>query len=63
MATILVVEDDRNMRLLTSARLGDLYTVITACDGVEAMEAIHKGGVDMIVACLLYTSPSPRDTR
>ena len=53
MATILVVEDDRNMRLLTSARLGDLYTVITACDGVEAMEAIHKGGVDMIVADIM----------
>lgn len=50
MATILIVDDDRNMRLLTSARLGDLYTTICACDGVEALELIHKGGIDMIVA-------------
>ena len=53
MATILVVEDDRNMRLLTAARLGDLYTVISACDGAEAMEHIHKGGIDMIVADIM----------
>lgn len=53
MATILVVEDDRNMRLLTAARLGDLYSVVVACDGVEALEQIHKGGVDMIVADIM----------
>lgn len=45
MATILIVEDDRNMRLLTAARLGDLYTTVCACDGVEALEYIHKGGI------------------
>lgn len=49
MATILIVEDDRNMRLLTAARLGDLYTTVCACDGVEALELIHKGGIDMIM--------------
>ena len=53
MATILVVEDDRNMRLLTAARLGDQYTVVVACDGVEALEQIHKGGIDMIVADIM----------
>lgn len=53
MATILVVEDDRNMRLLTAARLEDQYTVICACDGVEAMEYIHKGGIDMIIADIM----------
>ncbi len=53
MATILVVEDDRNMRLLTSARLRDSYTVKTACDGVEAMELIHKGGIDLIIADIM----------
>ena len=53
MATILVVEDDRNMRLLTAARLGDLHSVVVACDGVEALEQIHKGGVDMIVADIM----------
>ena len=53
MATILIVEDDRNMRLLTAARLEDLYTVICACDGVEALEYIHKGGIDLIGADIM----------
>ena len=53
MATILIVEDDRNMRLLTAARLEDLYTVICACYGVEALEYIHKGGIDLIVADIM----------
>ena len=53
MATILIVEDDRNMRLLTQARLGGLYTVLTAGDGLEALEIIHNGGVDMVVADIM----------
>lgn len=53
MANILVVDDDRNMRLLTSARLSDTYTVVTACDGLEALEFIHKGGIDLIVADIM----------
>ncbi|MDO5547404.1 MAG: response regulator transcription factor [Eubacteriales bacterium] len=53
MANILVVEDDRNMRLLTSARLSDTYTVVTACDGLEALHIIHKGGIDLIVADIM----------
>jgi DNA-binding response OmpR family regulator len=53
MATILVVEDDRNMRLLTAARLSDAYHVVTAGDGIEALDIIHKGGVDLIVADIM----------
>lgn len=53
MATILIVEDDRNMRLLTSARLSDSYAVITACDGVEGLEKLHKGGIDLIIADIM----------
>ena len=53
MATILVVEDDRNMRLLTAARLGDLHNVVCAGDGVEALDIIHKGGIDMIVSDIM----------
>lgn len=53
MATILIAEDDRNMRLLTAARLGSLYTTVCACDGVEALELIHKGGIDMVVADIM----------
>ena len=53
MANILIVDDDRNMRLLTKARLGDLYTVTTACDGIEALEIIHGGGIDMVIADIM----------
>lgn len=53
MAKILVVEDDRNMRLLTAARLEDHYTVVCACDGLEAMEQIHSGGIDLIIADIM----------
>lgn len=53
MANILVVEDDRNMRLLTSARLSDAYNVLTACDGLEALEQIHKNLIDLIVADIM----------
>ncbi|MDO4491628.1 MAG: response regulator transcription factor [Lachnospiraceae bacterium] len=53
MATILIVEDDRNMRLLTAARLGDQYNTVCACDGVEALELLHRGGIDMIVADIM----------
>ncbi len=53
MAKILVVEDDRNMRLLTAARLEDMYTVVCANDGIEAIEEIHKGGIDLIIADIM----------
>jgi len=53
MATILVVEDEKNMRLLTAARLEDQYTIICACDGIEALEHIHKGGIDLIIADIM----------
>lgn len=53
MANILVVEDDRNMRLLTAARLSEAYHVTTACDGIEALEVIRKGGIDLIVADIM----------
>ena len=53
MANILVVEDDRNMRLLTSARLSDQYNVTCACDGAEALEIIHKGGIDLIISDIM----------
>lgn len=53
MAKILVVEDDRNMRLLTAARLEDVYTVVCANDGIDALEEIHKGGIDLIIADIM----------
>ena len=53
MARVLIVEDDRSMRLLTAARLEEQYTVVTACDGAEALEIVHRGGIDLIVADIM----------
>ncbi len=53
MATVLVVDDERNMRLLTAARLDGQYKVLTAKDGEEALEIIHKGDVDLVVADIM----------
>lgn len=50
MAVILVVEDDRNARLLTTARLKPHYTVISAADGEEALDLYSRHHVDLIVA-------------
>ena len=53
MATILVVEDDKHIRLLTTARLKPHYTVLTACDGEEALDVFYKQHVDLIVADIM----------
>ena len=53
MATVLIVEDDRNLRLLTTARLEGLYNVASAGDGVEALDILHKGGIDLIIADIM----------
>ena len=53
MATVLVADDERNMRLLTAARLDGQYKVLTASDGEEALDIIHKGGVDLVVADIM----------
>ena len=53
MATVLIVEDDINTRLLTAARLKPYYTVLTACDGEEALDLFYKQHVDLIVADIM----------
>ncbi|MBP3490103.1 MAG: response regulator transcription factor [Roseburia sp.] len=53
MATILVVEDDKNTRLLSTARLKPYYDVVTACDGEEALDIFYKQHIDLIVADIM----------
>lgn len=53
MATVLIVEDDKNTRLLTAARLKPYYTVLTACDGEEALDLFYKQHVDLIVVDIM----------
>lgn len=47
---ILVVDDDKNTRLLMkSVLVRENYTVSTACDGVEALEIMDKEHIDLVV--------------
>lgn len=50
MATILVVEDDRNTRILTQARLQPYFDVLTAEDGQQAIDIFYQKPVDLILA-------------
>ena len=53
MANILVVEDDRSMRLLTSARLSDTYNVICACNG--SRELLQYLWLNLLSNAIKYT--------
>ncbi len=50
MVTILIVEDDDMVRLLTKMRLGSSYNILDAKDGEEALEILDHEHVDLIVA-------------
>lgn len=53
MANILVVENDRSMRLLTSARLSDTYNVICACNG--SRELLQYLWLNLLSNAIKYT--------
>ncbi len=48
--TILVVDDEASIRRILETRLSMIgYTVITACDGLEALEAFRNSPPDLVV--------------
>lgn len=50
MFQILVVDDDRNTRMLLKAVLeAENYSVLTASDGVEALQVLDENHVDLVV--------------
>ncbi len=54
MLTILVVEDDKNLRKLMTAYLEqDGYQVITANNGVEALTIIDKHHIDLLISDIM----------
>jgi DNA-binding response OmpR family regulator len=53
MITILVVEDDKNTRLLTVARLKPYFNVISSSDGLEALDIIYTKHIDLIIADIM----------
>lgn len=50
MTTILIVEDDKNARILTKTRLKPYYHVIEAINGEEAINLFYNQHIDLVVA-------------
>jgi CheY-like chemotaxis protein len=48
-ATVLVCDDDANLRELVRAALGDEYRYVEAADGGEALEAVQSLRPDLVV--------------
>ena len=53
MATILIVEDDENARLLTEANLKRFYTTLTAANGREALDILGREHADLILSDIM----------
>lgn len=49
MVTILVVEDDEMVRLLTKAQLSSFYHILEAADGVKALEILDHTHADLLI--------------
>lgn len=50
MTKLLVVDDEKNLRDLYEEELtGDGYEVLTAANGLEALEIIKNDGIDLII--------------
>ncbi|MET1038980.1 MAG: SpoIIE family protein phosphatase [Aeromicrobium sp.] len=48
-ARVLVVEDNADMRTYVAGLLGELYDVVTAVDGLEALERVEESRPDLIL--------------
>lgn len=53
MVTILLVEDDENIRLLTYSYLKSQYNVLTAKDGKEALDIIYSKKIDLMITDIM----------
>ena len=62
MSTVMVVDDEERIRtLITRSLASEGHRVVSANDGVNALDRLATEDIDLVLLCLLYTSPSPRD--
>ncbi len=53
MITILIIEDEASVRMLTRAKLKDEYHIIEAENGVDALEMLAHNHVSLIIADIM----------
>lgn len=53
MAVILIVEDDKNLRLLMKQRLSPFYDLLNAVNGAEALEILYAKHVDLMISDIM----------
>lgn len=53
MATLLIAEDDDNLRLLLSRQLSSHYDILKASDGLEALKILDNHRVDLLITDIL----------
>ncbi len=53
MATLLIAEDDDNLRLLLERQLGKDYAVLAARDGAEAQDFLDANPVDLLITDIM----------
>ncbi|MGX7112685.1 response regulator transcription factor [Gemella cuniculi] len=53
MVRILIAEDDSSILLLIKANLENKYTIFTANNGLEALEIIENGKIDMLITDIM----------
>lgn len=53
MITVLIVEDDRTIRMLTRAQLSPYYHILEAEDGADALEVLDHNHVDLLIVDIM----------
>ena len=53
MVTVLIVEDDAAIRLLTKAKLKDKYNIVQAADGEDALDQMDHLHIDLMIVDIM----------
>ena len=53
MVTVLIVEDDAAIRLLTKAKLKDKYNIVEAADGEDALDQMDHLHIDLMIVDIM----------
>ena len=58
MVTLLIVEDEKTVRLLTKAKLSPSYRILEAENGEAAWQILEHNHVDLLMVDIMMPTPS-----